>query len=169
MSTGSPFRKRYTLQSTQCLETQASCKKPSIAKPLQRDASKFPKTESVGGTAFTSGGASDSHKLALNDDGSVSNSNRDPTSKTVLPKSDTASGGSGVRDAKQNRGHTSPMSSAELPYHYDASSIFRVKDSHLKETIPTVEVRRSKKTARVAGWTSSPRRGSLPCTSVAWN
>lgn len=80
--------------------------------------------------------------LVLNENGSVGNSNADPTSKTALPKIDTASGsGGGVRDVKQNRGLTSPISSAELPYHYDAFSIFRAKDSHLKETVPTVEVR----------------------------
>ncbi|CAM9291885.1 unnamed protein product [Ectocarpus fasciculatus] len=106
-----------------------------------REASTVPKKASVGGTAFTSGGASDAPMLVLNENGSVGNSNADPTSITALPKIDTASGsGGGVRDVKQNRGLTSPMSSAELPYHYDAFSIFRAKDSHLKETVPTVEI-----------------------------
>lgn len=77
----------------------------------------------------------------MNDDGSVNNTNADPTSKTTLPKIGTASNGGSVRDVKQHRGLASPMNSAELPYHYDAYSIFRAKDSHLKETVPTVEVR----------------------------
>ncbi|CBJ31908.1 Hypothetical leucine rich repeat calcium binding protein [Ectocarpus siliculosus] len=105
-----------------------------------REASNLPKTASVGGTAVSSGGASDAAKLVMNDDGSVSNTNADPTSKTVPPKIGPASSGGSVRDVKQNRGHTGPMNSAELPYHYDAYSIFKAKDPHLKETVPTVEI-----------------------------
>ncbi|CAM9197908.1 unnamed protein product [Ectocarpus sp. 13 AM-2016] len=105
-----------------------------------REASNLPKTAPVGGTAVSSGGASDAAKLGMNDDGSVSNINADPKSTTTLPKIGTASDGGGVRDVKQNRGLTNPINSAELPYHYDACNIFRAKDSHLKETIPTVEI-----------------------------
>lgn len=68
------------------------------------------------------------------------------------------------------RGHlaAAAASSAELPYHYDALSVFRAKDSHLKAVVPDVQVRylgRYCLLVRIAWWSMHDTR----CPPLPWS
>ncbi len=68
---------------------------------------------------------------------SSTNLNAAPTSASSTTSSAAAAGGGGVR----NHGLVAAASLAEIPYHYDALSVFRAKDPRFKEAIPDSKVR----------------------------